>query len=41
MRRRLAALEAESLARILGDLLGERERVALLARRDALLKAGR
>ena len=41
MRRRLAALEAESLARLLGDLLDERERVALLARRDALLQAGR
>ncbi|HYS11536.1 MAG TPA: metallophosphoesterase [Myxococcales bacterium] len=41
MRRRLATLEAESVARLLGDLLGERERVALFARRDALLKAGR
>jgi len=37
MRRRLATLDAASLARIAGDVLDDRERDALLARRDALL----
>jgi hypothetical protein len=37
MRRRLAALDAATLERAVGELLGERERAALLARRDALL----
>src|SRR5262249_31647169 len=37
MRRRLALLDAKSLARTVGDLLTDRQRVALLARRDALL----
>jgi len=40
MRRRLAALDAPTLERAVGELLGERERTALLARRDALLAAG-
>jgi hypothetical protein len=37
LQRRLAALDATSLERAVGDLLGERERSAILARRDALL----
>jgi hypothetical protein len=37
MRRRLAALDSEALDAAIGDLLGDRERAALLARRDALL----
>jgi hypothetical protein len=37
MRRRLAGLDAATLERAVGELLGERERAALLARRDALL----
>jgi hypothetical protein len=37
MRRRLAALDDASLAKALGDLIGARERKALLDRRDALL----
>jgi len=37
LRRRLSALDAAALSRIAGDLLTERERAALLARRDALL----
>jgi hypothetical protein len=37
MRRRLAALDGAALERAVGDLLGDRERGALLARRDALL----
>jgi hypothetical protein len=37
MRRRLAALDAPSLARALGDLLGDGDRAAVLARRDGLL----
>jgi hypothetical protein len=37
MRRRLAALDAPSLARALGDLLSDGDRAAVLARRDALL----
>ena len=37
MRRRLATLDATSLARAWGNLLPNRDRVALLARRDALL----
>jgi hypothetical protein len=38
MRRRLAALDEEALERAAGSLLGDRERSALLARRDALLE---
>jgi Calcineurin-like phosphoesterase len=37
MRRRLATLDAVSLARTTGELLNDREREALLARRDAML----
>ena len=37
MRRRLAALDGAALERAVGDLLGDRERSAVLARRDALL----
>jgi len=37
MRRRLSALDNAALAQTLGDLLNERERGALLARRDLLL----
>ena len=37
MRRRLAMLDAALLARTVGDLLTDGQRVALLARRDALL----
>ncbi|HWE22472.1 MAG TPA: metallophosphoesterase [Myxococcales bacterium] len=37
MRRRLASLDAASLARAVGDVLSKRDRDALLARRDALL----
>jgi Calcineurin-like phosphoesterase. len=37
MRRRLAMLDKASLAQSLGDLLNDRERTALLARRDLLL----
>jgi hypothetical protein len=37
MRRRLAALDGAALERAVGDLLGERERSAVLARRDGLL----
>jgi hypothetical protein len=37
MRRRLAILDATSLTRAVGDLLTDRQRVALIARRDALL----
>jgi hypothetical protein len=39
MRRRLAGLDAAKLQSALGDLLGERELRALLARRDGLLAA--
>jgi hypothetical protein len=39
MRRRLAALDATTLERAVGELLGARELAALLARRDALLAA--
>ena len=39
MRRRLAALDAHGLEQAVGELLGERELGALLARRDALLAA--
>jgi hypothetical protein len=37
MQRRLATLDASLLERTVGDLLNDRERSALLARRDALL----
>jgi hypothetical protein len=37
MRRRLAMLDKDALAQALGDLLDERERGAILARRDLLL----
>lgn len=37
MRRRLAALDAAALERAVGEEVGQRERTALLARRDALL----
>jgi hypothetical protein len=39
MRRRLAALDMPTVERAVGELLGERELTALLARRDALLAA--
>ena len=39
MRRRLAALDDARLDAALGDLLSERARKALLARRDAVLAA--
>jgi len=39
LRRRLAALDDAALARALGDLLSDRERKALLERRDLLLAA--
>ena len=39
LRRRLATLDATSLAQAVGDLLTDPERAALLARRDALLGA--
>jgi hypothetical protein len=38
MRRRLALLDKASLTQALGDLLDDRERSAILARRDALLR---
>ena len=38
MQRRLAALDAPTLEQAVGDLLGERERAALLARLVALLE---
>lgn len=38
MQRRLATLDAASLAQTVGDVLTERERAAVLARRDALLR---
>ena len=37
MRRRLGMLDSAALTRALGDLLNDRERTALLARRDSLL----
>jgi hypothetical protein len=40
MRRRLAVLDAAGLEEVVGDLLGSRERGAILERRDALLAAG-
>ena len=39
MRRRLAALDEAALAKTLGDLLNEKQRKALLERRDLLLAA--
>jgi hypothetical protein len=41
MRRRLAMLDKAALTQALGDLLNDRQRSALLARRDALLSVSR